>query len=106
MAGQYLYLCEARTTNGVLGPFRLSGNHIIGVRGVMGGATIKFFHKMPLPSNPENLADLTQDTEMTFSTTAPAPFPYQCSPDLPLYMEITNASGTTNLTVGMFKVGV
>ena len=59
---------------------------------------------MPLLSNSADLANLTQDSTMSF-TAAPAPFPYACSPDLPLYCTISGATGATNLTIGMFKVG-
>lgn len=104
MAGQFLFIGEALTSNATLGPFRLSGDHIVGIRGVFGGATVAFFHKMPLLSDATNLANLAADSTMSF-TAAPAPFPYSCSPDLPLYCTISGVSGTTNLTIGMFKVG-
>lgn len=104
MAGQFLFVGEALTSNQTIGPLRLSGDHIVGIRGVFGGATVAFFHKMPLKSDAADLANLPQDSTMSF-TTAPAPFPYSCSPDLPLYCTISGASGTTNLTIGMFKVG-
>ncbi len=104
MAGQFLFIGEAITSNGTLGPFKLSGDHIVGIRGVLGGATVAFFHKMPLQSNSADLANLPQDSTMSF-TAIPAPFPYACSPDLPLYCTISGAGGTTNLTIGLFKVG-
>lgn len=104
MSGQYIYPLSNITANGTYGPFRLSGEHIVGIRGVLGGATVNFFHQMPMQDDPDDLEALPQDADMTF-TALPAPFPYKCSPGLPLYISVASASGTTDITVGMFKVG-
>lgn len=101
--GQFLFMGEAMTTNGDRGPFELDGDHAIAIYGVPGGATIRFYHKMPAKSSDTPLGNLTQDAEMIF-TVLPAPFRYALNKDLPLYFTIENATGTTNLYVAAFKI--
>jgi hypothetical protein len=101
--GQYLFMGEALTTNGERGPFALDGDHAIAIYGVLGGATVSLYHKMPAKDSDTPLGNLAQDTEMTF-TTLPAPFRYALNVDLPLYFNITGATGTTNLYLAAFKL--
>jgi hypothetical protein len=101
--GLKTFICEGQTANEILGPFRLSGDHIIAVTGVMGGATVEFYHKMGSESDPGTLVELTRDSSMSF-TSVPAPFPYQCSVDLPLFVQITGAGGSTDLNITAFKI--
>lgn len=89
-------LLTAQTTNDVLGPFNLKGTHIIAINGVFGGATLKIFHRMPTSANPGPSDNLPQDSDLQY-TSAPPPFPLICSSGLPVFVEVTGATGTTNL---------
>lgn len=104
VADQKLYPLVNSTVDAVYGPFRLSGNHIVCITGVLGGATIRFYHQMADSITSEVMVELPQDPEMEF-TVLPAPFPYKTSSGLPLYIELISSTGTTDITVGMFKVG-
>jgi hypothetical protein len=101
---QKLYPLTSVTEDGVYGPFLLSGNHIVCVIGDLGGATIRFFHRMPETMGSTTMVELPQDPEMEF-TALPAPFPYKTSSGLPLYIELITTGVATDITVGMFKVG-
>lgn len=104
MSKQRLYLGEAITANGEIGPFYLDGAHTIVITGVIGGATLSFYHKLPNSTNPNTFTQAPTDTEMTF-TAIPAPFEYHAAGGLPLYVNVASASGTTNLNVAAFKIG-
>lgn len=101
--GQHLVIARNQTANAVLGPFRLQGDHIVALSGVLGGATVSFSHKMPVDNNAETLINLATDASMVF-TTLPGPFPYKCSPALQMYVTITGATGSTSVNLTMFKV--
>lgn len=94
-------LLTAQTTNAVLGPFNLKGTHIFAINGVWGGATLKIFHRMPTSANPGPSDNLPQDPDLQF-TSSPSPFPLICSSGLPVYAEVTGATGTTSLNVIAF----
>ena len=104
MTDQKLYPIVNVTEDDVYGPFLLSGNHIVCVIGDLDGATIRFFHRMPITMGSETMVELPQDPEMEF-TALPAPFPYKTSSGLPLYIEIIDSDVDTDITVGLFKVG-
>lgn len=91
------------TTNGVFGPFNMRGTHIIALHGVLGGATVKFFHRYPSTPSPDATQNLPQDPDLNF-TALPAPFPLVCATRLPLYIEVSNASGSTSLKAKAFQV--
>lgn len=94
-------LLTAQTANAVLGPFNLKGTHIFAINGVFGGATVKVFHRMPTSANPSSADNLPQDPDLQFTST-PSPFPLICSSGLPVYIEVTGATGTTNLNCMAF----
>lgn len=94
---------EVISGNGIRGPYLLDGAHAMAITGVLGGATIRFFHRA-VRANGTDLDDCPQDTEMQFST-LPAPFEYNFSSALPLFFEVTNNSGTTALRVSASKIG-
>lgn len=103
--GQFLFMNGAAlTAGGEYGPFTLDGDHIIGVRGAMGGCTLTFFHKAQLGNDPETMGTLPIDPEMTF-TALPPPFKYSLAESLPLYFSISNAGGGTSLHISAYKIG-
>lgn len=104
LRGQHLVICRSQTSNVALGPFSLSGDHIVGLTGNFGGATVTFSHKMPVDNDTANLVALPVDASMVF-TSPPAAFPYKCAVDLPLYVTITGASGSTSINCTLFAAG-
>ncbi len=103
MKGQYTKLATALTTNTTLGPFVLSGDHVIAITGTLGGATIEFFHKMDISTTTTpNYVELTRDATMSF-TAKPAPFPYLFAAALPLYIQI---SGGTAASINILAAAI
>lgn len=96
-------LLENVTGNATFGPFNMKGTHVIAVHGVMGGATLNFFHRYPNSSSPDASQNLPQDPDLTF-TTVPAPFPLECAVGLPLFVQVTNAGVSTNLKAKAFLI--
>ncbi len=100
---QRSYLGEAITSNGERGPFYISGSHTMVITGVLGGATLSFYNKLPASNNPGSMTQAPTDADMTF-TALPAPFEYRGAGGLPLFFNVSGASGTTNLNIAVFEI--